>query len=235
MRVPFGYLSSISSQGFCSFCFRPREMRSFSRLTSSTNTSSSWPTWTTSLGWLMRPQLMSVMCSRPSMPLRSTNAPKSVMFFTTPRRVWPGWISSSSFFFCSRRVSSIRSRRDSTMLRRSLLILMTLHSRVWPRKSSRLRAGTTSICEPGRNASTPPTSTSRPPLTLPLTTPLTTLPSSQEAVTLSQLRCCSARDLLSTTMPCSSSRRSSSTSTSSPTWISLRSLNSDAGSSPSDL
>ena len=169
------------------------------------------------------------------MPLRSTNAPKSVMFFTTPRRVWPGWISSSSFFFCSRRVSSIRSRRDSTMLRRSLLILMTLHSSVWPRKSSRLRAGTTSICEPGRNASTPPTSTSRPPLTLPLTVPLTTLPSSHEEVTLSQLRCCSARDLLSTTMPFSSSRRSSSTSTSSPTWISLKSLNSAAGSRPSDL
>ena len=37
----------------------------------------------------MRPQLMSVMCSRPSMPPRSTNAPKSAMFLTTPLRSWP--------------------------------------------------------------------------------------------------------------------------------------------------
>ena len=44
----------------------------------------------------MRPQLMSVMCSRPSMPPRSTKAPKSAMFLTTPLRTWPGSISSSS-------------------------------------------------------------------------------------------------------------------------------------------
>ena len=40
----------------------------------------------------MRPQLMSVMWSRPSMPSRSMNAPKSVMFLTTPLRTWPGWM-----------------------------------------------------------------------------------------------------------------------------------------------
>ena len=38
----------------------------------------------------MRPQLMSVMCSRPSMPSRSTNAPKSVMFLTMPLRMSAG-------------------------------------------------------------------------------------------------------------------------------------------------
>ena len=37
----------------------------------------------------MRPQLMSVMCNRPSMPPRSTNAPNSAMFLTTPLRSWP--------------------------------------------------------------------------------------------------------------------------------------------------
>ena len=37
----------------------------------------------------MRPQLMSVMCSRPSMPPRSTNAPNSAMFLTMPLRSWP--------------------------------------------------------------------------------------------------------------------------------------------------
>lgn len=68
-----------------------------------------------------------------------------------------------------------------------------------------------------------------------VTVPVTILPSSQEATTLSQLRRCSARDLLTTTMPCSSSRRSRSTSTSSPAWTSLKSLNSLAGRRPSDL
>ena len=45
----------------------------------------------------MRPQLMSVMCSSPSMPPRSTKAPKSAMFLTTPLRSWP---TSSSFSSC---------------------------------------------------------------------------------------------------------------------------------------
>ncbi len=38
----------------------------------------------------MRPQLMSVMWSRPSRPLRSTKAPKSVRFLTVPLRISPG-------------------------------------------------------------------------------------------------------------------------------------------------
>ena len=33
------------------------------------------------------------------MPPRSTKAPKSAMFLTTPLRTWPGSISASSFFF----------------------------------------------------------------------------------------------------------------------------------------
>ena len=52
--------------------------------------------WTTSCGLVTRPQLMSVMCSRPSMPPRSTKAPNSAMFLTTPLRIWPGSISASS-------------------------------------------------------------------------------------------------------------------------------------------
>ena len=35
------------------------------------------------------------------MPPRSTNAPNSAMFLTTPLRIWPGSISASSFFFSS--------------------------------------------------------------------------------------------------------------------------------------
>jgi hypothetical protein len=49
-----------------------------------TLTSIFWSIWTISDGWLTRPQDMSVMCSRPSMPPRSTNAPKSAMFLTVP-------------------------------------------------------------------------------------------------------------------------------------------------------
>ncbi len=41
----------------------------------STLTVSSCSSCTSSLGWFTRPQLMSVMCSRPSTPPMSTNAP----------------------------------------------------------------------------------------------------------------------------------------------------------------
>ncbi len=42
--------------------------------------------WTSSDGCEIRPHDMSVMWSNPSTPPRSMNAPKSVMFFTTPFR-----------------------------------------------------------------------------------------------------------------------------------------------------
>ena len=67
----------------------------------------------------MRPQLMSVMWSRPSMPLSSMNAPKSVMFLTVPLRMSPGTISASSLARFSLRSCSINSRRDRTMFCRS--------------------------------------------------------------------------------------------------------------------
>ncbi len=40
-------------------------------------------------GWFTRRQAMSVTCSRPSTPPRSTKAPYSVMFLTTPSTAWP--------------------------------------------------------------------------------------------------------------------------------------------------
>ena len=67
-----------------SFCFRPRAIFSLSLSIWRTLTSISWSILSISLGWLMRPQDMSVMCSRPSMPPRSMNAPKSAMFLTVP-------------------------------------------------------------------------------------------------------------------------------------------------------
>ena len=65
------------------------------------------------------------------MPPRSTNAPKSAMFLTTPLRSWPtsSCLSSSAFF--SARSASIRLRRLTTMLRRASSILSTRHSIVF--------------------------------------------------------------------------------------------------------
>ena len=55
-------------QGLSVFCFRPSEMRSLSLSTLRTLISISLSIVKSSEGWLMRPQLMSVMCNRPSIP-----------------------------------------------------------------------------------------------------------------------------------------------------------------------
>ena len=64
-----------SIQGSGWICLSPRETRSFSASNFRTFTLISSPTWKSSLGWLMRPQDMSVMWSSPSMPPRSMKAP----------------------------------------------------------------------------------------------------------------------------------------------------------------
>ncbi len=87
---------------------------------------------TISLGWLMRPQLMSVMWSRPSMPPRSTNAPKSTMFLTLPWRVWPTSSFSNMRDFITSRCCSMSWRRLTTMLRRSSSILRILQVSLFP-------------------------------------------------------------------------------------------------------
>ena len=66
---------AIATHGSSPSCFRPSETRFRSRSNLSTRTSSSSPTLTTSDGWRTRFHAMSVMCSRPSIPPRSTNAP----------------------------------------------------------------------------------------------------------------------------------------------------------------
>ena len=126
--LPTGYFSSILSHGLASFCFKPRLTRSLSLLMSRMTTSSSWPVVNICDGCVMRPQLMSVMCSNPSRPFRSTNAPKSVRFFTVPLRISPGTMSSKSFARLAERSSSINSRRLSTMFCRSRLSFITLKS-----------------------------------------------------------------------------------------------------------
>ena len=80
----------------------------------------------------MRPQLMSVMCSRPSMPPRSTNAPNSAIFLTMPLRRCPTSSSASSWAFFSARSASISARRLTTMFRRTSSIFSTRHWIVRP-------------------------------------------------------------------------------------------------------
>ena len=61
------------------------------------------------------------------MPPRSMNAPYSVRFLTMPSTIWPSFRFSSVFSFSSARSFSRSTRRDSTMLPRFLLNLMTLN------------------------------------------------------------------------------------------------------------
>ncbi len=131
------------------------------------------PTFSTSLGWLIRPQDMSVMCSRPSMPPRSTKAPYSVMFFTVPMRTLPSSSVPRVSRFFSAFSSSSTALRESTMLPRFLLTLMTRMRSSWPLRLSRLRTGRRSTCEPGKKARTP-MSTASPPFTRSITRPVTT-------------------------------------------------------------
>jgi hypothetical protein len=84
---------------------------SFSRSMLSTLTSIFWSILTSSLGWLTRPHDMSVMCSRPSMPPRSTNAPKSAMFLTVPLTMSPSLRVSSRRLFASLALFSMSLRR----------------------------------------------------------------------------------------------------------------------------
>ncbi len=77
-RSPMWYLLAISSsQGSGVSCFMPRAMRFFSLSTESTTHWTLSPFFTTSDGCVtFLVQLMSVMCSRPSMPSSiSTKAP----------------------------------------------------------------------------------------------------------------------------------------------------------------
>ena len=60
------------------------------------------------------------------MPPRSMKAPYSVRFLTMPSTIWPSFSFSSVCSFSSARSFSSSTRRDSTMLPRFLLNLMTL-------------------------------------------------------------------------------------------------------------
>ncbi len=107
-------------------------MRWRSRSMSSTLIRTVSPIATTSEGWLTWLQESSEMWIRPSIPSRSTKAPKSTMLEILPSTTWPG---SRRPRICSRtslRSSSSTARRESTTLLRLRLSSITLHSSVWP-------------------------------------------------------------------------------------------------------
>ena len=87
-------------------------MRWRSRSMSRTLTSTVWPIDRISLGWLTCDHESSEMWIRPSMPSRSTNAPKSTMFEIWPSMMRPGCRRSRMAWRCSLRSSSSTARRD---------------------------------------------------------------------------------------------------------------------------
>src|ERR1700759_4265614 len=105
---------------------------------SSTLTDTVSPIDRISEGWLTCDHDSSEMWIRPSMPSRSTNAPKSTMLEIVPCRAWPGCGRSRIRSRSSLRCSSSTARRDSTTLLRLRLSSMTLHSIACPMYSSRL-------------------------------------------------------------------------------------------------
>ena len=126
------------------------------------------------------------------MPPRSTNAPKSAMFLTMPLRIWP-----TSMFVEQLLLGLVRAaprcslRRQMTMLRRSSSILRILASISWPMNSPMSPGRRMSTWQAGRKTGTP-MSTSRPPLILRMTRPLTASPSLVVSTMRSQSRMRSA-------------------------------------------
>ena len=106
-------------------------MRWRSRSMSSTLTGTVSPIERISDGWFTWLQESSEMWIRPSMPSRSTNAPKSTMFEIAPSTTWPGCSRSRICWRTSLRSSSSTARRESTTLLRERLSSMTLHSIFW--------------------------------------------------------------------------------------------------------
>src|SRR6186997_3326286 len=112
-------------------------MRCRSRSMSSTLTCTSCPISSSSDGWLTWLQESSEMWIRPSIPSRSTNAPKSTMFEIVPVTTSPGESRSRIAWRISLRSSSSTARRERTTLLRLRLSSITLQRRVWPMNSSR--------------------------------------------------------------------------------------------------
>ena len=174
------YSLSTRCQGSSWVCFRPSEIRWRSRSMSRTLTRTVSPIETTSEGWLTWLQESSEIWMRPSMPSRSTNAPKSTMLEILPSTTWPGWRRPRICSRTSLRSSSSTALRERTTLLRERLSSITLHSSFWPMNSSRFWTRRMSTSEAGRKPRTP-RSRIRPPLTTSITVPSTGSPDSAAA------------------------------------------------------
>ena len=130
-------------------------MRWRSRSMSSTLTGTTSPIARISDGWFTCDQESSEMWIRPSIPSRSTNAPKSTMLEIAPSTIMPGWRRSRICWRTSLRSSSSTARRDSTTLLRERFSSITLHSILVPRNSSRFCTRRMSTSEAGRKPRTP--------------------------------------------------------------------------------
>src|SRR5262249_10620576 len=84
------------------------------------------------LGWFTCDHESSEMWIRPSIPSRSTNAPKSTMFEIWPSTTSPGCSLSRICCRCSLRSSSSTARRERTTLLRERLSSITLQRSSWP-------------------------------------------------------------------------------------------------------
>jgi hypothetical protein len=114
---------------------------------------------------------MSVMCSRPSMPPRSTNAPKSAMFLTVPL-IDVAFVDLGHQLVASGlgALFSMSLRRLMTMLRRSCVDLEDLRRDLAADVLADVARAADVDLEAGRKTGTP-MSTSRPPLILRMTLP----------------------------------------------------------------
>ena len=128
------------------------------------------PTLTTSVGCLTRFHAMSVMCSSPSIPPKSTNAVVGEVLDHT----WQLRALLQAFAVRARLNFRSQQRHDGhNHVVTSLVSLMTLNSSGLPSRYVVSRTGRTSTSEPGRNARMSSMSTVNPPLTLPLIMPVT--------------------------------------------------------------
>ncbi len=231
-RTLIGYICSTSSQGLGVFCFSPSEIFSFSLLTPITMHSISSSSFSISDGCDILPQLKSDICRSPSSPPRSTNTPKSAIFFTIPLRSWPTSISSRICSLLSRLCSSMSLRRDTTIFLPSTSILRILHLISLPMNLLMSPGFRISTCDAGRNTGTP-ISTSRPPLIRRITLPVTISSSFFVLIICSQPRMRSALRFDSGIRPPSVSKSSRRTSISLSGSISSGLSNSLTSTTPS--
>ena len=156
------------------------------------------------------------MWIRPSIPSRSTKAPKSTMFEIVPSTTSPGLSRSRIAWRISLRSSSRTARRESTTLLRERLSSITLQRSSVAMNSSRSWTRRMSTSEAGRKPRTP-RSRIRPPLTTSITRPLTGSPDSAAASIFFQASSNRARFFERIRRPSASSFVSTSASISSPT------------------